>query len=238
MSFQIVEQGQSTLIVAPELVEHITPSWFDLNWWRSRGVPISSAPGRGESYFLSYGLSSTQPLHIVWRHYKRGGLVAKLSEDRYLWSGLKQTRAYQEFALTTDLRQRGFPVPRPLAAQVIREGLSYRADLITERLADVKSMAERLESDLHDFPWQEVGKTIARFHAVGLDHVDLNVRNILLNSHNRVYLIDFDRCRLRQPDQAWQQGNLKRLLRSVQKLFPNQNHDPHWQRLLQGYSAS
>ncbi len=234
MSFQIVEHGASTIMVVTELVEHLTPSWFDLNWWSSQGGTVGSAPGRGESFFLHHpGLS----LNLVWRHYKRGGLVAKLSEDRYLWSGLKQTRAYQEFALTEILRQRGLPVPRPIAAQVIREGLSYRADLITERLADVKSMAQRLESDLHHFPWHEVGKTIAKFHTIGLDHVDLNIRNILLNSHDRVYIIDFDRCRFRPIDKEWQQGNLDRLLRSVQKLFPNQNHDPHWQRLLAGYGS-
>jgi len=235
MNFQIIEQGRSTLLVAPELVDHINPSWFDLNWWRSRGVTITSAPGRGESYFLHY---RELALNLVWRHYKRGGLVAKISEDNYLWTGLQQTRAYQEFVLTAELRDRGLPVPRPLAAQVIREGLVYRADFVTERLPEVKSMADRLTSKLHEFPWSEVGKTIARFHRQGLDHVDLNVRNILLNSNNRVYLIDFDRCRLRQPQQEWQQGNLDRLLRSLQKLFPHQNHDSHWQRLLDGYNQN
>tara|TARA_R110002095_G_scaffold201059_1_gene181636 strand:+ start:948 stop:1655 length:708 start_codon:yes stop_codon:yes gene_type:complete len=234
MNFQVIEQGQVTLLVAPELIEHLTPSWFDLNWWRSRGAPIDSAPGRGESYFLQHPELS---LNLVWRHYKRGGLVAKLSEDRYLWAGLTQTRAYREFALTETLRQRGLPVPRPLAAQVIRDGLSYRADLITERLPEVKSMADRLNFDLRDFPWHDVGKTIARFHAIGLDHVDLNVRNILLNGNSRIYLIDFDRCRLRKPAAEWQQGNLDRLLRSLKKLFPHQNHAPHWQRLLDGYSG-
>ncbi|MEH6469984.1 MAG: 3-deoxy-D-manno-octulosonic acid kinase [Halopseudomonas sp.] len=232
MSFQVIEQGESTILVVPELIEHITPSWFDLNWWRSQGVAIDSAPGRGESYFILY---HPLGLNLVWCHYKRGGLVAQLSEDRYLWTGLKQTRAYQELALTEMLRQRGLPVPRPLAAQIIRDGLSYRADFVTERLPDVKSMADRLESNLHDFPWQEVGKTIARFHAIGLDHVDLNLRNILLNSGNRVYLIDFDRCQLRSPAKEWQQGNLKRLRRSLEKMFPHQNHDPHWQRLVAGY---
>ena len=141
MNFQIIEQGRSTLLVAPELVDHINPSWFDLNWWRSRGVTITSAPGRGESYFLQY---RELALNLVWRHYKRGGLVAKISEDNYLWTGLQQTRAYQEFVLTAELRDRGLPVPRPLAAQVIREGLIYRADFVTERLPEVKSMADRL----------------------------------------------------------------------------------------------
>ena len=232
MDFHIIERGQATLLVAPELVEHINPSWFDLNWWQNRGGPIDSAPGRGQSYFLHYPELN---LRLVWRHYKRGGLVAKLSDDSYLWSGLKQTRAYQEFALTTELRQRGLPVPRPLAAQVVRQGLSYRADLITEQLADVQSMDARLQHDLADFPWAEVGRTIARFHRIGLDHVDLNIRNILIDNHQRVYLIDFDRCSLRRPQQAWQQGNLDRLLRSLKKLFPQQDHSAHWQRLLDAY---
>ena len=235
MTIQIVEQGKTTLLAAPELVEHITPSWFDLNWWQQQGGPIDSAPGRGESHFLYH---PQLHLQLVWRHYKRGGLAAKLSDDRYFWAGLKQTRAYQEFALTEQLRQQGLPVPRPLAAQVIREGISYRADLITERLPEVKSMADRLVSELHDFPWHEVGRTVAKFHRHGLDHVDLNVRNILLNSHDRVYLIDFDRCRLRQPEREWQQANLDRLLRSLQKLFPQQNHEIHWQRLVNGYNGA
>ncbi len=232
MNFQIIEQGHSTLLVAPELVDHLTPSWFDLNWWRSQGVAIDSAPGRGESYFLHY---RELALNLVWRHYKRGGLVANISEDRYLWTGLQQTRAYQEFVLTAELRDRGLPVPRPLAAQVIREGLGYRADLVTERLPEVKSMADRLLSSLDEFPWFEVGNTIARFHRQGLDHVDLNIRNILINNNDRVYLIDFDRCRLRPPQQQWQQGNLDRLQRSLQKLFSDQQYDSHWQHLLAGY---
>ncbi|MFT5721037.1 MAG: 3-deoxy-D-manno-octulosonic acid kinase [Motiliproteus sp.] len=234
MNFQIIEQDPATLLVAPELAGHITPSWFDLNWWRSRGGPIDSAPGRGESYFLQYGELA---LELVWRHYKRGGLIAKASEDRYLWTGLQQTRAYQEFVLTAELRARGLPVPRPLAAQVIREGLSYRADFITERLPGVQSMADRLDANLHAFPWVEVGHCIARFHAQGLDHVDLNIRNILLDGDDRVFVIDFDRCRLRPPKPSWQQSNLDRLLRSIHKLLPQQDHDPHWQRLLAGYKA-
>lgn len=234
MGFQVIQQAGATLLVAPELVEHINRSWFDLNWWRGNGGWLGSAPGRGESHFLRH---PQLHLNLVWRHYKRGGMVARLSEDRYLWSGLKQTRAYQEFELTDRLRSQGLPVPRPLAAAIVRRGLSYQADLITERLPDVASMADRLQQSLREFPWQEVGRTIARFHQAGLDHVDLNLRNILLDGHQRVYLIDFDRCRLRSSDPDWQQDNLDRLLRSLNKLFPNQDHSAHWQRLLDGYRA-
>ncbi|WP_207061559.1 3-deoxy-D-manno-octulosonic acid kinase [Motiliproteus sp. SC1-56] len=230
MTFQILQQSGGTVLAVPELVEHITPSWFDLNWWQARGQSVRSAPGRGESYFLDY-----EGWPLVWRHYKRGGLVARLSEDRYLWPGLTRTRAYREFTLTEQLRQRGLPVPRPLLARVQRCGLSYRADLFTQRLPAVRSMADALASGAEQVPWDEVGRTLARFHREGLDHVDLNLRNILIDAQGRVFVIDFDRCRLRQPAVSWQQGNLRRLRRSLHKLFPGAELDAEWQRLLAAY---
>jgi len=231
MNFQVIERDGSLLLAAPELVEHITPSWFDLNWWRAQGQQVRSAPGRGESYFLSY-----QQWSLVWRHYRRGGLIARLSPDRYLWSGLARTRACAEFSLTQQLLDRGLPVPRPLAGRVVRDGLYYRADLMTERLAGAGSLADVLAAG-KPLPWAQVGATIARFHRAGLDHVDLNLRNILLDDRGRVFLIDFDRCRLRRPARSWQQSNLARLRRSLRKLFPALDREDDWQLLLQGYGS-
>ncbi len=236
MKFHCLERQGVTLWVVPELVEHITPSWFDLNWWRSQGRPVGSAQGRGESYFVDAEAGGRQ-WSLVWRHYRRGGLVARFSEDSYLWPGMNKTRPYLELHLTADLYERGLPVPRPLAAQIVRDGLFYRADLITERLADVSSLADRIARDAAKVPWRSVGQTIARFHDVGLDHVDLNIRNILLSGDDRVYLIDFDRCRLRKVSKNWQQSNLDRLQRSLSKQFPQPEYALHWQTLLQGYGA-
>ncbi|HEY0633890.1 MAG TPA: lipopolysaccharide kinase InaA family protein, partial [Gammaproteobacteria bacterium] len=64
----------------------------------------------------------------------RGGLIAKLVADRYLWSGIEATRAWREWRLLAELCSEGFPVPQPIAARVIREGLFYRADIVTRRL--------------------------------------------------------------------------------------------------------
>ncbi|MEH6625776.1 MAG: 3-deoxy-D-manno-octulosonic acid kinase [Motiliproteus sp.] len=261
IKFQSLQQGGTTLLVVPELVEHITPSWFDLNWWRDQGLLESSAPGRGESYFVNYSLQQSnlersslkqsnreQPspskadpeqkvLPMVWRHYRRGGVVSRFSEDSYLWPGLTKTRPWLELNLTADLYDRGLPVPRPLAARVVREGLFYRADLLTERLPKVKSMADRLSDNNSDLPWSEIGATVAEFHQIGLDHVDLNIRNILLGQDNRVYLIDFDRCRLRSLSKGWQKSNLDRLRRSIDKEFSSACSDSDWQQLLQGYGG-
>ena len=62
---------------------------------------------------------------------------------------------------------------------------------------------------------------IRRFHNEGLDHVDLNARNILIDDRDMPWLIDLDRCRLRDPGR-WQTGNLARLERSLEKFAPGQ----------------
>ena len=236
IEFHSLQRGDTTLLAVSELVEHITPSWFDLNWWRGQGQQVHSAPGRGESYFVDVDLQDRH-YAMVWRHYRRGGLVSRFSEDSYLWQGMAKTRPWQELHLTADLHARGLPVPRPLAAQIVREGLFYRADLLTERLSQVQSMAQQLADAPATLPWATIGHTVARFHSVGLDHVDLNIRNILIAEDQQVYLIDFDRCRLRSPKRGWQKSNLDRLQRSIRKEFSGTEMEQGWQQLLQGYGT-
>ena len=73
--------------------------------------------------------------------------------------------------------------------------------------------AGRLDGELAE----EVGALVARFHRVGIWHADLNAHNVLV-APDGLYLIDFDRGRLRVPAVAWQQANLLRLRRSLLKL--------------------
>src|SRR5690606_32966692 len=39
----------------------------------------------------------------VLRHYRRGGLAAKISEDRYLWQGAEATRSMAEFVMLSKM---------------------------------------------------------------------------------------------------------------------------------------
>jgi 3-deoxy-D-manno-octulosonic acid kinase len=57
---------------------------------------------------------------------------------------------------------------------------------------------------------------MARFHKFGLNHVDLNVHNIIIGADGEIYLIDFDKCYLTKR-QAKFKLNLKRLERSIRK---------------------
>ncbi|MFO8045190.1 MAG: 3-deoxy-D-manno-octulosonic acid kinase [Halomonas sp.] len=187
------------------------PGLFDPGHWRDQRRITGEAPGRGATLFLAAGGDR----EWVLRPYRRGGLIARVSETHYLWTGRERTRAFRELRLTADLHQRGLPVPPPVAAAVTRHGLTYEAALITERIPGARALANRLESDETDETLlREVGRTIRRFHNAGLDHVDLNARNLLVDDTDRVWLIDLDRCRLRRPGN-WEAANLARLERSL-----------------------
>ncbi|WP_280564370.1 3-deoxy-D-manno-octulosonic acid kinase [Chromohalobacter sp. 48-RD10] len=188
----------------------IDARWLSPDFWRERDAVLGEAPGRGASLFVA-----CDEERWALRPYRRGGLIARLSDARYMWTGLERTRAFREMRLTAELKQRGLPVPAPVAAGVWRHGPSYTATLITRLIPDVVALAERLPTASPAL-LQRVGRTVRRFHDAGLDHVDLNTRNLLVDADDRVWLIDFDRCRLRAPGR-WQENNLARLERSLIK---------------------
>ena len=209
---------------------------FDPAWWQARGAVEGSASGRGTTWFVRAGA-----LALVLRHYRRGGLIARLSADRYFWLGLARTRAWAEWGLLARLRALGLPVPRPVAARVIRGGLGYRADILVERLEGCEPLAERLQrGPAGPELWQQVGRCIRRFHDAGVYHHDLNASNILLAPDGQVYLIDFDRGRLRRPG-GWRAQNIARLHRSLAKFAarPASFHfdAAGWEALRRGYGG-
>lgn len=188
------------------------PEWFSPAHWGSHARPVHSG-GRGGAWFVDAPFGPA-----MLRHYLRGGMAARISRDRYLWQGEARVRSFAEYRLTDALLQRGLPVPRPIAAHYQREGLSYRAAILLDRLPDVRTFSRCIDARGDDAPWEEAGRLIARFHLAGLDHADLNADNLLFDDSGRGWMIDFDRGRLRKPGDAWRRNNLARLLRSLHKL--------------------
>jgi 3-deoxy-D-manno-octulosonic acid kinase len=211
-------------------------SLFDPNFWHSRGELAAVAGGRGSAWFVG---SAANPW--VLRHYRRGGLIARISEDRYLWSGEERVRSFAEWGLLLNLSQRGLSVPKPVAAFYRRERLTYRCDLITERIAHTQPLSAALGAGpLAGSSWRAIGVVIARLHRHGVDHADLNAHNILLGPGAGVSIIDFDRGRVREPG-VWTAKNLKRLKRSLEKISaqlpPDRFTPASWDELLAGYQA-
>lgn len=192
--------------------------------------------GRGQAWFIQ-----AQDKDYVLRHYRRGGLAAKISADRYLWLSLPSTRAWREYQLLVKLQQLGLPAPRPLAARVVRHGWFYSADILTQKIADSQPLSRvLLQKPLSDTSWQSIGKCIRAFHRQHIYHADLNAHNILLDGSGRIFLIDFDKSRVDQ-DASWHQRTLQRLLRSLHKLQRQDTNfhfcETDWQALLTGYHS-
>jgi 3-deoxy-D-manno-octulosonic acid kinase len=212
-------------------------SWFDEAWWSRRGEVRSSAEGRGGVLFID-----ADGRRLVLRHYRRGGWIARWWTDRYLWRAASLTRSFIEWHLLYVMQRAGLPVPKPIAACYRRTGrYSYSADLLTERIADVSSLATQLESaPLPLGAWIAIGRCLSRFHRDGVCHADLNAHNVLLNEAQEVWLVDFDRGRLRRPG-LWCDGNLTRLRRSIEKITdalpPERFSEADWAALLSGYFA-
>ncbi len=219
---------QQTVHVHPQfqaaLSTDMTADWFDPAWWAQQGKITGAQTGRAQTWFVDDDSEK-----MVLRHYTRGGLAARLSRDRYLWTGLQRSRPWSEWQLTDELFRRGLPVPFPIAFRIQRAGFFYRADLLTRQIENCQTlhdlivimMRNEISESLFQQILQQIGKTIEQFHAQQLFHADLNVRNILVQHsedevQRKIFLIDFDRCDFRKGD-SWKAENLARLRRSVQK---------------------
>ena len=175
----------------------------------------------------------------VVRHYRRGGLMARLSHDWFIWTGTETTRPLREFRITRQLQASGLPVPEAIAARYVRVGLGYRADLVTLLVPQARTLAERLQDKAANVDWVALGDMLARFHAHGLWHADLNAHNILVAGEGRLLLIDFDRARWVAPFGACLRGNLDRLARSLRKLGHSSCVDgAAWRQLLDAYARA
>jgi 3-deoxy-D-manno-octulosonic acid kinase len=211
---------------------------FSTAHWQARGALEAARGGRGTVAFVRTATGESW----VLRHYRRGGLVAKLCDDAYLWTGEARTRSFAEWRLLRRLRAWDLPVPQPVAARYLRDGLTYRADLITVELPVRRTLAAALhEAPLPLSRWAAIGGCVARLHARGVQHADLNAHNLLLGDgddhDDAVYVLDFDRGRIRRRG-AWEQRVLARLRRSLAKVtaeLPRDRFaDEQWEALLAG----
>lgn len=246
-----------------ETAPQMTPDWFTPSFWRKHAAVTGEAPGRGASLFLDICRLPTElrtaPALVSagqqWalRPYRRGGLVAKIASRRYFYTGLERTRAFAELRLTERLYRQGLPVPEPVGACVWRHGLTYEAALITVLIPGAHAFADDLialqaQPPSGDEPLPDAlltlldttGSAIRAVHDAGLEHVDLNARNLLVDESGRVYVIDLDRCQLHAEaaqDARWREDNLSRLGRSLARFCP-QHHAVCLARIRAAYHSA
>ncbi|RUO35393.1 3-deoxy-D-manno-octulosonic acid kinase [Aliidiomarina sanyensis] len=212
--------------------EHFQPAW-----WEHQERVLGSSKGRNTAWFVRGDHTD-----MVLRHYYRGGLVGKILTDQFWLEPVEKSRAMREFALLQWMSDEGLPVPRPCAARFARDGVFYRADLLITMIPNSRDLFRIMTDDgpLSAARWQAVGKTVRQMHDKGVYHSDLNCHNIMLDNHDKVWLIDFDKCERREPGE-WQQANCDRLLRSLRKeLGKNPKfgwQDSDWAAFEAGYNG-
>nr|WP_139281607.1 3-deoxy-D-manno-octulosonic acid kinase [Vibrio aerogenes] len=225
-------QSQHELIIYDsELLANACADVFVPEYWQAQQQVIGSAQGRGTTWFIQL-----DNIQAALRHYRRGGLFGKLVKDHYWFSGWEKSRSVAEFHLLHHLKDAGVNVPRPIAARVTKKRVCYQADLLSERVENAQDLVailkqRPLESELY----QKIGREIAKMHAAGVNHTDLNIHNILIDGQKRVWIIDFDKCFV-DTGKGWQQENLSRLKRSFEKELAKCNI--HWQSYSFGLLSS
>lgn len=233
---QVVPLPGGALLFDSKRAPNVSDDWLDPQWWQQRGDVTMPEGGRGSAWFIA-----ADDRELVLRHYRRGGLIARWSRDRYVWTGAESTRSFAEWYLLYQLREAGLPVPVPIAATYLRRGFTYTATLLIERIPRSHSLAALLAKapQPHD-TWVGLGRCLKRFHRGGVFHADLNAHNVLCDEDGTTWLVDFDRGELRKPG-LWCDSNLVRLRRSLEKLslgWPAGHFgDTDWLALLAGYFA-
>lgn len=202
-------------------------AWFEPDYWAAWGAGEPIGKGRGQA------VSAGEGGRWVLRHYHRGGFPGRFSSDAYFWRGTQAARPVRELQVLAALSARGAPVVQPVAARVLRAGLLYRGDILTERMSDARTLGE-CAAELGAEGWKRIGEAIRRFHEAGGWHADLNAHNILVTPIG-AFIVDLDRGRQVTPGARSQRRNLARLERSLVKLGLLPKASMGWQVLLDAY---
>ncbi|NLQ16021.1 3-deoxy-D-manno-octulosonic acid kinase [Marinomonas sp. M1K-6] len=232
---QTIKISPSTILLKSDPTLPLSNAWFDPEFWRSQHALAGTGNGRGAVWFIDSEFGK-----FVIRRYRRGGLIAKFNKSQFFYTGQKHTRPWLELSLLEHMRSIDLPVPRPIGGIYRLEKGFYQAELLTATIDNANDLFDLLKSGhSHKLNWKEIGAVIKRFHDNGIYHSDLNCHNIMIDQQDKVWLIDFDKCEQRPPNPKWQQDNLDRLKRSLDKESNLHSHfivsDAQWRDFMEGY---
>jgi 3-deoxy-D-manno-octulosonic acid kinase len=190
--------GHACIDAAAPVVDYVTAavdSAGSLHAWAAAQPQTQRLGGRGAALLLR-----TDDGAWVIRHYQRGGAIARVLHDRYMHS--RTSRAVAELRVSAAARSRGIATPRVTAAVTYPAGIFYRADLATEYiaaedLADAAFKPGASSADQRRAAWRATGALLRRCFDEGLQHPDLNLRNILIertDAGTTAHVIDLDRA--------------------------------------------
>lgn len=186
--------------------------------------------GRGAAYRIVIADAG-----VVVRHYRRGGAMAAVLGDRYLQLGA--TRPSRELEASAQARARGVPTPEVVCTVTYATTPFYRGDIATRWIPDSRDLAEavlgpsRAGDVAREAAWRAAGALLRRAFDGGVEHADLNMRNILIaGGDSQALLLDLDRARvhdgpLPEPVRRRLLGRLHRSRRKLEAQLGNTTTD-------------
>lgn len=145
-------------------------------------------------------------IRFVARLYRRGGLVSKLSDSKFLHifsSTTSTTRPFREHRVLEflgDYFKGRYLVPKPAAAMICwgARKFYYRGLIVTVEIPGAESLLDLRDSIAKN----EITDSISQAANISLEileqgvfHTDLHLGNVL-KTENSVFLIDFDKAKL------------------------------------------
>jgi len=211
--FVEVTRGDAVVVAQAGLLETLLAAGIEDPAGLTQRVP---GPHRGRG---NLGRLDLEAGAFVVRPLVRGGLFGKLvrrtSFDRW--------RARAELQTSVEAAARGAPVLEVAAAVTRAHGVGWSHALVTREVAQARDLMTILREGSgppRAAALAAAGRAVRLAHEAGIDHVDLNLKNVLITAAGEALVIDLDRCRLAAGplSPAARERSLLRLLRSWRKL--------------------
>ncbi len=175
----------STVKLSPQSLNRLTRAFSS---WEN--ATPNALEGRTAVIYMA--LPETGPVAI--KSYQRGGMMARIINDRYLKLGT--TRCRNEFDFLCHAFRAGVSVPHPLI-HITRGYPFYKAWLITRQIKDHRSFTRiALEDPARAAQLMPIiSKQVRRLIENRIFHVDLHPGNVIIDPAGKPYIIDFDKAR-------------------------------------------
>ena len=112
---QLIEFERSYILQDDDFIDKLELQHFDPAYWSENPSTSTVFGGRGGSIKIEINGQCA-----ILRRYLRGGRVARLSTDRYLWPGKTRTRAWKEWGILNLAIKAGMRLPRPRGVSALR----------------------------------------------------------------------------------------------------------------------
>ena len=215
----VIETKKVTYVYNPQffrkgVTEQELEKYCDIADYESGGKVIQVFMGRGRTYLVN----DPEGRRVIIRHYYRGGMMAKLLNDKFLSFSSTAERSVQEYDLLLRMRAMGLHVPTPILARVTRSGLFIRNDIITKEITGARNVGKILsERPMTDAEILKMGEAIGTLFRAGIYHSDLNINNLLLDGADNPWICDFDKCEMIKITPKRYNEMVSRLKRSFDK---------------------